>query len=86
MSKKVKDSEIKIIIKHNDNHIISESDMSINANVADAVFAAISLLEWAVNKNSELSDSPVGLSTHIANCFNALANLVCGDDDEKDQD
>ena len=86
MSKKVKDSEIKIIIKHNDNHTISESDMSIQANVPDAVFAAISLLEWAVHKNREQIDSPVGLSAHIAEGFNALAKLVCGDDDEKDQD
>ena len=86
MSKKIKDSEIKIIIKHNDNHTISESDVSIQANVADAVFAAISLLEWAVHKNCEQIDSPVGLSTHIAKGFNALAKLVCGDDDEEDQD
>lgn len=86
MSEKVKDSEIKIIIKHNDNHTISESDVSIKANVADAVFAAISLLEWAMNENRETSDSPVGVSTHIAEGFNALAKLVCGDDDEKDQD
>lgn len=86
MSEKVKDSEIKIIIKHNDNHAITESDVSIKANVADAVFAAVSLLEWAVNKNRETSDSPVGVSTHIAEGFNALAKLVCGDDDEEDQD
>ena len=86
MSEKIKDSEIKIIIKHNDNHTISKSDVSIQANVEDAVFAAISLLEWAVHKNCEISDSPVGLSTHIAVGFNALAKLVCGDDDEEDQD
>lgn len=76
MSKKVRDSEIKIVIRHNDNYTISDSDVSIKANVADAVFAAISLLEWAVNKNGELTDSPVGLSTHIAKAFNALAKSL----------
>jgi len=86
MSEKIKDSEIKIIIKHNDNHTISESDVSIKANVADAVFAGISLLEWAVHKNRETCETPVGISTHIAEGFNALAKLVCGDDDEEDQD
>ena len=59
MSKKIKDSEIKIIIKHNDNHAISKSDVSIQANVADAVFAAISLLEWAVHKNREQVIAPL---------------------------
>ena len=86
MSEKIKDSEIKIVIKHNDSYVITDSEVSIKANVADAVFAAISLLEWAVHKNCETSDSPVGLSTHIAEGFNALAKLVCGDDDEEDQD
>lgn len=86
MSKKVKDSEIKIIIKHSDNRAITESDVSIQANIADAVFAAISLLEWAVHKNHISSDTPVNLSTHIAKGFNALAELVYGDDDEEDQD
>lgn len=86
MSEKVKDSEIKIIIKHNDNHTISDSDMRINASVTDAVFAAMALLEWAVHTNHKISNSPIGLSTHVADSFNALAKLVCGDDDEKDQD
>lgn len=86
MSEKIKDSEIKIIIKHNDNHTISESDMRIQATVPDAVFAAMSLLKWAVHKNREQIDSPVGLSTHIAEGFNALVKSICGDDDEEDQD
>ena len=86
MSEKIKDSEIKIVIKHNDSYVITDSEVSIRATVPDAVFAAMSLLEWAVHKNREQIDSPFGLSTHIAKAFNALAKPICGDDDEEDQD
>lgn len=86
MSEKIKDSEIKIVIKHNNNYTVSDSELSIKANVADAIFAAISLLEWAVNKENKLTGSPVGLSTHMVEAFNALAKSLYGEKYEKDQD